>query len=146
MDGFYPLHPMVGVSAIVWRGDRLLLVQRKFDPGAGRWSLPGGKLHLGESLAEGAAREVAEETGITARIIEPVLIYDVHHRDPDGRIAWHYVLIPHSAEWVAGEPAAADDAADCGWFTVEQAFAKDLWAEIRDAITRSAAARQARGG
>jgi 8-oxo-dGTP diphosphatase len=56
--------PRVVVTAFVACGNRLLWVQRARPPQAGKWAIPGGFLELGETLAEGAARELHEESGI----------------------------------------------------------------------------------
>ena len=58
------LYPRVVVTAFVSCGDRLLWVQRDLSPQRGKWAIPGGFLEQGESLAEGAARELHEEAGI----------------------------------------------------------------------------------
>jgi len=62
----YPDRPIVAVLAVVLRGERALIVQRAQQPNAGRWGFPGGVLELGETVAEGAMRELFEETGIVA--------------------------------------------------------------------------------
>lgn len=63
----YPRAPIVGVAAVVVRGDELLLIRRGREPMLGAWSLPGGALELGETTAEGIVREIFEETGVRAR-------------------------------------------------------------------------------
>jgi len=57
-------HPRVVVTAFISCGDRLLWVQRAQPPQRGKWAIPGGFLEQGETLAEGAARELHEEAGI----------------------------------------------------------------------------------
>src|SRR5438874_3850752 len=75
----YPDRPIVAVLAVVLRGagsdTRALIVQRAQQPNAGRWGFPGGVLELGETVAQGAMRELREETGIVA---EPSGWLDVH--------------------------------------------------------------------
>jgi len=68
----YPELPMVGVGGIVISGARALLVCRGTEPARGEWTIPGGLLEVGETLAEGVARELREETGLTVRVIELV--------------------------------------------------------------------------
>ena len=63
MNRRYPQCPLTGVGAVVFRGDRVLLVRRGSEPAYGKWSLPGGLVELGESLQEATCREVAEEAG-----------------------------------------------------------------------------------
>ena len=113
----YPDRPIVAVLAVVLRGDKALIVQRAQQPNAGRWGFPGGVLELGETVAEGAMRELYEETGITA---EPAGILDVHDaitRDGEGRVQFHYLLIAVRGIWQSGEGEPADDAAACAWVT-----------------------------
>src|ERR1700680_3888134 len=111
----YPERRIVGVLAVVMRGDSVLVVRRANPPLSGRWGFPGGVLELGETVAQGAMRELREETGITA---EPSGILDVHdaiHRDAEGRVQFHYVLVAVRSIWRSGEGEAADDAAACAW-------------------------------
>ena len=64
----YPNWPPIGVGAVVIRHARVLLVRRAKAPRAGRWSLPGGRQRLGETVREAAAREVREETGVEVEV------------------------------------------------------------------------------
>src|SRR5215472_6208806 len=109
---------MVGVAAVVLRDDEILLVRRGREPLRGMWSLPGGLLELGETTAEGVAREVLEETGIRVRPAEIVATIDRIIRDDDGRVRFHYVLV----EWLClleiadrGELVCGDDADEAEW-------------------------------
>ena len=113
----YPERPIVGVLAVVMRGDRALVVRRANPPLSGRWGFPGGVLELGETVAEGAMRELLEETGIVAEPAGILNVHDAVSRDAEGRVQFHYVLIAVRGVWRAGEGAAADDAADCAWVT-----------------------------
>ncbi len=113
----YPDRPIVAVLAVVLRGERALIVQRAQQPNAGRWGFPGGVLELGETVGEGAMRELLEETGIVA---EPAGVLDVHDaisRDDEGRVQFHYLLIAVRGVWRSGNGVAADDAAACAWVT-----------------------------
>jgi len=113
----YPDRPIVAVLAVVLRGEEALIVQRAQQPNAGRWGFPGGVLELGETVAEGAMRELFEETGITAK---PAGILDVHDaitRDAEGRVQFHYLLIAVRGLWQSGEGEPNDDAAACAWVT-----------------------------
>ena len=111
----YPERPIVAVLVVVLRGDEMLIVQRRQAPNAGRWGFPGGVLELGETVFEGAMRELQEETGIIAQPAGFLDIHDAITRDDDGRVQFHYTLIAVRGVWVSGEGAAADDAADCAW-------------------------------
>ena len=79
------------------------------------WTVPGGRLELGESLQEAAEREVFEETGLTVKAGKPLYIFDMVAKDGDGRIKYHYVIVDVEARYIKGEPMAGDDAADARW-------------------------------
>ncbi|MDB5361606.1 MAG: ADP-ribose pyrophosphatase [Rhodospirillales bacterium] len=116
MSREYPPLPMVGLLAIVRRGDRFLLVRRAKEPNKGRWGFPGGIQELGETVVDGARRELAEETGLAAAAGQAITALDAMDRDDAGRIRYHYTLIVVAMRDVTGEPVAGDDAAEVGWF------------------------------
>src|SRR3954465_10864160 len=66
----YPERPLVGAGGVVIVENRVLLVRRGTPPLLGEWSIPGGLLEPGETLIEGVARELLEETGLTVRVID----------------------------------------------------------------------------
>src|SRR5579872_7610996 len=111
----YPERPIVAVLAVVLRDNRALIVQRAQQPNAGRWGFPGGVLELGETVAQGAMRELREETGIVAEAAGWLDIHDAISRDDEGRIQFHYTLIAVRGVWRSGEGEPADDAAACAW-------------------------------
>jgi 8-oxo-dGTP diphosphatase len=113
----YPDHPRVGVGAVVLREGRVLLVRRGAAPAQGLWAIPGGGLRLGESLQQGAEREILEETGIVIRAGAPVFTCDSFHRDEEGRVRFHYVIVDMAADYISGEVKAADDALEAGWIS-----------------------------
>jgi ADP-ribose pyrophosphatase YjhB (NUDIX family) len=119
----YPDRPIVAVLAVVLRGDKALIVQRAQQPNAGRWGFPGGVLELGETVAEGAMRELAEETGVVAEAAGWLNVHDAVSRHADGRVQFHYVLIAVRGIWRSGEGVAADDAAATAWVTREEIVA-----------------------
>jgi 8-oxo-dGTP diphosphatase len=111
--------PVPGVGVAVISGERILLVRRGREPAAGMWAVPGGKLELGETWREAARREVWEETGVEVEVGEVVWAGDsIGPGDPP---AWHYALVDFVGTAVAGEAVAGDDAADVGWFHLEEA-------------------------
>lgn len=139
----YPERPIVGVGAVVWRGDAVLLVRRGQPPLEGQWSLPGGAQELGETVAEAICREVGEETGVT---IEPGPVVDVINfieRDDKGAPRYHYTLVDFMAEWRAGEPCAADDVAEAHFVPLSDLDSHDLWSETRRVIEKAASMRAA---
>ena len=106
----YPARPIVGVLAVVLRGERALVVRRSNPPMAGRWGFPGGVLELGETVAEGAMRELVEETGVVAEPSGVLTVIDTIDRDDQGRVRYHYSLVAVRGSWRQGEGAPADGA------------------------------------
>jgi len=102
--------PQVCVGAVVVVEERLLLVRRGRQPAAGEWSVPGGRVEPGETLAEAVVREVAEETGLEGVCGE--LVGWVERIGADH----HFVILDF---WVTllddREPVAGDDAAEVEW-------------------------------
>ncbi len=123
----YPSAPIVGVAAVVLRGEDVLLIRRGHEPMLGRWSLPGGALELGETTADGVVREVFEETGLVVRPIEIIATLDRIVRDDHGSVRYHYVLV----EWlcrnedIAVDPSCGDDAVEARWVGSRGIFAPE---------------------
>jgi mutator protein MutT len=115
MARHYPANPVVGVAGIVLDADRVLLVKRGREPLKGIWSLPGGKLELGETLHEGVRRELREEVGLEVRVLKLVEVFERITPDEQGRTAYHYVLIDFLCESEGGVPRADDDADEVAW-------------------------------
>ena len=90
----------------------VLLIKRRFQPLAGQWSLPGGMLEVGETLAAGVAREVLEETGL---VVEPGPVVELVDRiilDSEGRVQYHFVLVDYLCRPAGGRLRARSDAAE----------------------------------
>ncbi len=115
MTGKYPDAPRAAVGAVVFKNGAVLLVKRGKSPSLGLWAIPGGSVRLGETLQAAAEREIQEETGVVIRCGQPVLTFDVIQRDDDDHVVYHYVIVDLAAEYVSGEPQAADDADDARW-------------------------------
>ncbi|MEO0618574.1 MAG: NUDIX hydrolase [Pseudomonadota bacterium] len=114
------LVPRPGVSVMVFKDRQVLLGQRGKPPRAGLWSLPGGRIEVGETVREGGARELFEETGVQARIHGVVAVRDIIERDAAGAVAWHYVLNILGADWDAGVAVAASDCVAVRWACVAE--------------------------
>jgi ADP-ribose pyrophosphatase YjhB (NUDIX family) len=119
----YPERPVVAVLAVVLREGRALIVRRANPPNAGLWGFPGGVLELGETVALGAMRELAEETGIVALPAGVLDVHDTIDRDGEGRVRFHYTLIAVRGIWQSGEGAPGDDAAAIAWASREEIVA-----------------------
>ncbi|MGH7060807.1 MAG: NUDIX hydrolase [Stellaceae bacterium] len=113
----YPERPIVGVLAVVLRGEKALVVRRANPPLRGRWGFPGGVLELGETVAEGAMRELLEETGVVAEPAGVLTVIDTIDRDEAGRVRYHYALVAVRGLWRSGEGIAADDAEEVAWLS-----------------------------
>jgi len=136
-----PQRPSATVGVVCLRGDQVLLIKRGNPPRQGQWSLPGGRLEWGETLKAGALRELAEETGVTARILGLIDAVDgLFTSRTTGETTRHYVMIDYAARWLAGEAVAGDDAAEARFFSLEEALALVEWEEtrrvIREAVQR----------
>ena len=114
-DRRYPRHPLVGVGAIILERDRVLMAQRGKQPQKGRWSLPGGLLELGETLADGVRREVREETGLEIRPLGVLEVFERIMRDSAGAPEYHYVLIDYICRATGGTLRAGDDVCAVEW-------------------------------
>lgn len=129
----------IGVGAVVFRGDDVLVIKRGKEPFVGRWSIPGGGLHHGERLEDAVRREVMEETGVSIRIGGLIGVFEVVPEDDGGPApARHLVLIDYWAEWEAGEPVAGDDAAAAEFHPLQEALRRVSWDETRTAIASAA--------
>ena len=119
----YPDRPIVAVGAVIFDGDRVLLVQRGHEPLKGEWSLPGGAVELGETLAAAVAREVREETSLDVVVGPVVEVLDSIRRDAAGRAEYHYVIVDYACRVRGGTPtdaARGTDAADVRWVPIDE--------------------------
>jgi 8-oxo-dGTP diphosphatase len=117
----YP-HPAVTTDVVVFtlREQRLqlLLIRRANPPFADMWALPGGFLDIDEDIDRCAARELAEETGLSGVYLEQLYTFGRPDRDPRDRVisVAYYALAP---EHRLAEPKAASDAAEVAWFPAD---------------------------
>lgn len=115
----YPARPILGVGALIFDGDRILLVQRGKDPLRGYWSLPGGAVETGEPLELALEREVLEETGLEVTVDSLAVVFERIMPDAAGTCEFHYVLIDFYCRAVGGALQAGTDADGAAWFPVE---------------------------
>lgn len=131
----YPIRPLVGVGVVTIREGKILLVKRAFEPGAGKWSIPGGLVEIGEKLAEAGVRETAEETGITVQVLEMINAFDVINVDDDGKAKYHYVLVDFLARPTGGVEKPSPEVTDMRWVEYDEAKSMDLTETTRRALS-----------
>jgi 8-oxo-dGTP diphosphatase len=116
----YPSRPFLAVSATIYREGRVLLVRRARAPGRDLFSLPGGVVEAGETLAEAVAREVLEETGLTVEPVELAGHREVIIRDAEGRVERHFVILSFACRWISGEAGPSDEVAETRWVAPDE--------------------------
>lgn len=114
-DRLYPSRPFLAASVAVIRDGKVLVATRTKPPAPAVFSLPGGVVESGETLAEAALRELHEEVGVTAEMIGFVDHVEVIGRDAEGRARHHFVVCAHVAQWRAGEGQAGPEAGETRW-------------------------------
>lgn len=109
--------PRVGCGAAILRDDKLLLVQRRREPEAGHWGLPGGKVDLFETMAAAAEREIFEELGLTIVARDLLCLTD----QIDTARGTHWVAPVYLVEDAQGDPIVREPEAlaACGWFALD---------------------------
>lgn len=134
MSRVYPDRPIVGIGVAVLRPGAVLLVRRARAPALGAWSLPGGAQELGETAEAAARRELAEETGLAVGPLMLAAQVDSIHRDPDGRVRYHYTIIDFAARYADGAPRPGSDVSAVAWADFDRFDDYALWDEARRVI------------
>lgn len=116
----YPDRPVVGVGGVVIEDGRALLIKRGSEPLLGQWSIPGGTLEIGETLQEGVARELLEETGLEVEVLDMIEVFDRIFPEPEAggntaRPRYHYVIVDYLCERRGGEAKAGSDVTDVAY-------------------------------
>lgn len=114
-----PDRPHLAVSAVILRAGEFLAVRRARPPMRGLFTLPGGRVEIGESLIEALQREVLEETALMIQPLAVAGYREVIARDDSGRVKRHYVIVAFAARWVAGEVRLNEELADACWLRPE---------------------------
>lgn len=109
-------HSKACAGALVMRGDKLLLVKRGIEPFKGYWDIPGGFLEIGEAPADGARREIEEETGLLVELTEILGLF----MDQYGNRNTATLNICYLAKVIGGQERASSDAEELKWFPVHQ--------------------------
>jgi len=129
----YPELPIVGVGGVIIAEERVLLARRGSEPMRGEWSIPGGVLEAGESLAEGVMRELREETGLVVRVLDLIealdrILPEPPEYPPQGvrpegarpRPRYHFVILDYLCEIIEGEPRAGGDITELAFVCEEE--------------------------
>lgn len=121
--------PCVGAIVADDQG-RLLMIKRGHEPGAGLWSIPGGRIEPGETDAEALVREMIEETGLTVEVGR--LIGRVQRPGLNGAVI---DIRDYAATVTGGTLRAGDDAADARWVAPAELKSLDITEGLIDALT-----------
>lgn len=136
----------MGVGGVVIDAGRALLIRRGSAPLQGQWSIPGGALNVGETLAQGVARELAEETGLEVSVVELIEVFERIFPAPPGgdgtpgdpaRPQYHFVILDYLCELRGGTLAAGSDATDLAWVREDELGQYDLTAAVTGVLRKA---------
>jgi len=147
----FPDHPLIAVGGVVIHRERALLIRRGNPPLEGQWSIPGGLLEPGETLAQGVSREIAEETGLEVEVRELIEIFE--RIDPGAQLAgdgsahsaspqYHFVILDYLCEMRGGTAHAGGDALEFTWAREDELQRYDLTAAMVRVLQKAFAIRR----
>lgn len=111
----YPTRPFLAVSAAIFRDGKVLVVRRARKPALNLYTMPGGVVEAGETLAEAVAREVREETSLEIEVLSLAGHREAVMHDKEGRVERHFVIMCFAARWVSGEPTLNEELDEAHW-------------------------------
>jgi 8-oxo-dGTP diphosphatase len=145
---------MVGVGGVVIDDGQTLLIRRASPPLQGEWSIPGGLLEVGETLEQGVARELAEETGLEVRVVELIEVFERIFPAPpkaDGtpgdpaRPQYHFVILDYLCEIRGGTLSAGSDAQEFAWAREDELAKFDLTVAVTRVLRKAFSKSRERG-
>jgi len=133
-DRLYPNRPFLAASVAVFRDRRVLVASRTQAPLEALYSLPGGLVEPGETVAQAALRELREEVAVEAELVGFLRPVEIIARDPDGRVMHHFVVLAHVARWLAGEGTIGLEAGDVRWIEEDEVESLPTTPGLRDTL------------
>ena len=146
----YPDAPRAAVGAVVLDGEQVLLVRRGEPPSQGRWSIPGGLIHLGERIEDAVLREVEEECGLNVEllglcgVVDRVIPGEASESAGPAPVRYHYIIIDYVARPIGGRLQAGSDAAEAQWVPIADLARYDTTDALAAMINRAVKLRHAR--
>ena len=134
MSRRYPLLPVCAVGGVIFQGRRVLLVRRGKPPSQGKWSLPGGRVHLGETLEAAIIRETKEETHLVVKPLQVGKVVEHIFKDTDNNIQYHYVIVDYVCRIIEGVPQPASDASQLDFVEIAKLGQMDMTTGTADVI------------
>lgn len=125
------------MGALIFNGDRILLVERAGEPLKGYWSLPGGLLETGELIEDAVRRETHEETGLEVELLYRFDLFERIMRDDQGRAEYHFVLVDYVCKMIGGDMRPADDVSRVEWVQVAKMRDYKITAGTLEAVERA---------
>ena len=121
--------PCVGAVVFDAQG-RLLMIQRGHDPGAGLWSIPGGRIEPGETDEQALVRELLEETNLQVKV--GIFVGRVQREGRGGAVI---DIRDYAATVTGGTLRPGDDAADARWVTAAELARLEVTEGLIEALT-----------
>lgn len=134
MTSKYPSYPVPSAATLVCHQGSVLLLQRRFPPGVGKWSFPGGKIELGETARQAAVREVWEECRVRIEITRLLEAMDVIIYDQQQKLQYHYLILIYQGAYLAGTPVNSPESFQVRWVPLEEALNYDLTSTARQVL------------
>ncbi|RLI05849.1 NUDIX hydrolase [Candidatus Bathyarchaeota archaeon] len=111
--------PTLASSTLIEQNGKILLIKRKYEPGTGKWALPGGLVEFGETVEEAAIREAKEETGLNIKIKKLLGVYNLITRIKSTKSERQYAIVCFQCVPKSFKLRPNHEVADIGWFKPE---------------------------